>query len=84
MLAEVETIGLPNLFKSYKQKLSFGTLKPIELLLLDTYFEILTGLLKIKVVGDFLDIDFNFFRFEISTYSPTISKLEARHINGFE
>jgi len=30
MLAEVETIGLPNLFKSSKQKLSFGTLKPIE------------------------------------------------------
>ena len=36
MLAEVDTIGLPNLFKSSKQKLSFGTLKPIELLLLDT------------------------------------------------
>ena len=75
MLAEVETIGLPNLFKSSKQKLSFGTLKPIELLF-DTYFEILTGLLKIKVVGDFLDIDFNFFRFETVSYThltlPTI------------
>ena len=30
ILAEVETIGLPNLIKSSEQKLSLGTLKPIE------------------------------------------------------
>ena len=51
ILAEVETIGLPNLIKSSEQKLSLGTLKPIEELLLAPYFEILFGfLMELQVI----------------------------------
>tara|TARA_B100000609_G_C17125814_1_gene387484 strand:+ start:393 stop:587 length:195 start_codon:yes stop_codon:yes gene_type:complete len=53
ILAEVETIGLSNLLIKAIQNSLLGTLKAIESLFPRIYLEIILGLLKIKVVGDF-------------------------------